>query len=242
MHDIFVVGSVWFWLLLVAEAALVIALIEWGEGFVATASLIVTLLLLQFMGDTNVLGFANNHPIVLVFGVIGYFATGTFWSIARWWMFVRDQRMRYRDARRDFCEQHDLEGSIPEIPQHLQGQWQDYLQSLATRRRKIEIRPLVRQHRGRILMWMAYWPWSLVWTILHDPVRNAFKVILHHLHDYLQEISDNAFKGVEADFPPEPKKPESAPAPPDNSAHSTNGSTEPDSAYKPVAAKGKHAS
>jgi hypothetical protein len=49
---------------------------------------------------------------------------------------------------------------------------------------------------------MSYWPWSLSWTILKDPVRKAFSTIYHHIAVYLQEISDRAFKGIEADLPP----------------------------------------
>jgi hypothetical protein len=48
---------------------------------------------------------------------------------------------------------------------------------------------------------MAYWPWSLLWTVLNDPVRKSCRVIYHYIHDYLQEISNNAFRGVEHDFP-----------------------------------------
>jgi hypothetical protein len=193
--EIFVVGSPWFWLLLAAEAALLIAFIEWGKGWFATLSLVGTLALLQWLGDVNVLGFVNHHPLLLVLGVVGYFALGTVWSVARWWLHVREERLRYDEARADFCHDHELDGSIPES---LQEDWQAYLKS---RKRRVEIRPKARRHKGRILMWMAYWPWSMFWTILNDPVRKAFRFIFHHIHDYLQEISDNAFKGVEQDFP-----------------------------------------
>jgi hypothetical protein len=48
---------------------------------------------------------------------------------------------------------------------------------------------------------MCYWPWSVSWTILKDPVRKAFLIIYHNLAEHLQEISDRAFKGIEADLP-----------------------------------------
>lgn len=197
--EVFAVGSHWFWLLLAVEAAVLIGLIEWGKGLAATLSLVGTLLALQFMGNANLLGLANHHPLLLVFGVVGYFAVGTVWAIARWWLFVHEQRLRYDEARAEFC--HDrrlLDGTIPES---LQQEWQEHR---AGRKRKIEIRPRARKHRGRIIMWMAYWPWSFCWTVLNDPVRKAFKFIFRHIHDYLQEISDNAFRGVDADLPREP--------------------------------------
>jgi hypothetical protein len=193
--EVFTVGSPWFWLLLAGEAATLIALIEWGKGWLATLSLVSTLALLQFLGDANVLAFVNHHPLLLGFGVVGYFAVGTVWSVMRWWLFVHDQRNRYDEARLEFCQEHNLDGTIPE---HLHQEWQE---QLINRKRRIEIRPKAIKHKSRILMWMAYWPGSMFWTILNDPVRKACRFIYRHIHDYLQEISDNAFKGIEADLP-----------------------------------------
>jgi hypothetical protein len=39
--------------------------------------------------------------------------------------------------------------------------------------------------------------------MLKDPVRKAFLAIYHNLVDHLQEISDRAFKGGQADLTPE---------------------------------------
>jgi hypothetical protein len=50
---------------------------------------------------------------------------------------------------------------------------------------------------------MSYWPWSLLWTILDDPVRKAFLGIYHYIQEFLQEISDRVFQGIEVDFPKE---------------------------------------
>jgi hypothetical protein len=196
--ELFVAGAPAFWALLVVETILLIALIELGKGALATLSFVAALLLLYFLGDTNVLGFALHHPLLLPLGAISYFAIGTCWAIAKWWLYVRDQRSGYDELRTDFCHEHRLDGTIPE---RLQQAWLERLQASASRRRRIEIRPRARQHKGNILTWMAYWPWSLGWTILNDPVRNAFRFVYHHIHDYLQEISDHAFKGVEQDFP-----------------------------------------
>jgi hypothetical protein len=197
-QDFFAVGSVGFWALLALETGLLIFLIEWGKGTFATASLAGTLALLYFLGDVNVLGFVVHHPITLVLGLVVYFAAGTGWSVAKWWLFVRDMRSRYDDLRADFCQEHRLDGVIPES---LQPLWLERLESSGRRGRRIEVRPRARQHRGQIVAWMAYWPWSLIWTVLNDPVRKSCRIIYQHIHDYLQEISNNAFRGTEHDFP-----------------------------------------
>jgi hypothetical protein len=197
-QEFFAVGSAGFWALIALETGLLIFLIEWGKGALATASLAGTMVLLYFLGDINILGYVIHHPVTLALGLVVYFAAGTVWSVARWWLFVRDMRGRYDDVRADFCQDHNLDGAIPEQFQQL---WLERLESSGRRGRRIEIRPRARQHRGKIVAWMAYWPWSLSWTVLNDPVRKSCRVIYQHIHDYLQEISNNAFRGVEHDFP-----------------------------------------
>lgn len=197
-QEFFAVGSIGFWALIALETGLLIFLIEWGKGTFATLSLALTLGLFYFLGDVNIFGFIVHHPITMVLGAIVYFAAGTAWSVAKWWLFVRDMRGRYDDLRADFCHEHGVDGPIPE---RLQGLWLERLDNAARRGRRIEVRPRARQHRGRIVTWMTFWPWSTVWTLLNDPVRQAFSLIYRHMHDYLQEISNKAFQGVEDDFP-----------------------------------------
>jgi hypothetical protein len=198
--ELFAVGSIGFWLLLLVETVLLVALIERNKGAFATLSLAATLLLLHFLGDLNVYGFVVQHPLTLLAGVAGYFAAGTCWSVAKWWLYVRDQRSRYDELRYDFCQEHRLDGTIPE---ELQPRWLEVLAAANANGRKVEVRPQARRHKGQVLTWMTYWPWSLVWTVINDPVRKAFLEIYRHMHDHLQAISDRAFRGVEADFPAE---------------------------------------
>lgn len=197
-QEVFALGAPGFWGLVLLETALLIVLIEWGKGGWATLSLVASLLALHFLGDLNVPGHVRQHPLVVPVAVLAYFALGTLWAIAKWWLYVRDQRARYDELRADFCHEFKVEGAIPE---RLQQRWLERLQSAAARGRRVEVRPKARQHKGRILTWMSYWHWSLAWTTLNDPVRKLFRLIYHHIHDYLQEISDHAFKGVENDFP-----------------------------------------
>lgn len=206
--EFFAIGSVGFWALLILETGLLIFLIEWGKGTFATLSLVGTLALFYFLGDINVFGFMVHHPITIGLGLIVYFAAGSAWAVAKWWLFVRHMRGRYDDLRADFCQEHGVDGPLPA---ELHTLWLERLESTSRRGRRIEVRPRARQHRGNIVTWMAYWPWSMAWTLLNDPVRQGFTIIYRHMHDYLQEISNNAFKGTEEDFPggraPEPPRP-----------------------------------
>jgi hypothetical protein len=61
-HEVFLVGSLSFWLLLAGEAIPLILLLEWEQGALATLSLAATLLLLQFLGDVNLFGYVIEQP------------------------------------------------------------------------------------------------------------------------------------------------------------------------------------
>ena len=200
-QHIFIVGSVWFWLLLLAESVALIVLLEWGRGPLATLTFAATLVALQFLGDANILGYAVHHPWPIVLGALGYFAVGTCWSIAKWWFYVREQRGFYDELRSAFLRVNGLERQSA-VPEALQPKWKECL-AIAEGRGKLDVHPLVAHHKAHVLRWMSYWPWSLFWTILKDPVRKAFLSIYYHISEYLQEISDKAFKGVEADLPKE---------------------------------------
>ena len=200
--EVFVVGSLWFWLLLVAEAIVLLILLEWEQGTVATLTLVAALLALQFLGDVNVAGYVVHHPWTAVLGTLGYFAVGTGWTIAKWWFYVREQRAWYDELRAAFLRVHGYERDSV-MPEGLRFQWQSCLASARRKRRRLDVHPLAAGHKAQILWWMSYWPWSATWTLLQDPVRKAFFAIYQQIAEFLQEISDKAFRGVEADLPPE---------------------------------------
>ncbi len=59
--EVFIVGSLWFWVLLVAETVLLVILVERDRGTAATLTLLATLLALQFLGDVDVYGVVIHH-------------------------------------------------------------------------------------------------------------------------------------------------------------------------------------
>jgi hypothetical protein len=199
--EIFVVGGLWFWLLLAGETILLFVLVERDRGALATASFLATLLLLQFLGDVNIYGYAIRHPWTVALGAAAYFALGTLWAIAKWWFHVREQRARYDELRSAYLRVYRL-GPHEAMPQELQQQWQHCLEQARKGRRHLEVRPLAARHKAEIVRWMSYWPWSFAWTMLKDPIRKAFLAIYRAIAGSLQRISDRAFQGVEADLPP----------------------------------------
>ena len=53
--------------------------------------------------------------------------------------------------------------------------------------------PNVSTHKSKIMVWMFYWPFSAVWTILDHPIKRIFVFIYGRIRSKLQEMSDKIF-------------------------------------------------
>ncbi len=192
-------GTLGFWIFAGAVFLLLIAAVEYEKPGWATLSLIVTCLALWLFGNVNVFALAVSDPLLTLELLAGYFAVGAIWSLAKWWFFVRRERERYDEARTAFLANHNLPSNA-QIPANLKEIWQNQF-SYGT-----SCKPKAQAHKGKILTWMIYWPWSCAWTVLNDPVKRLFKNIFNAMKALFQKVADSAYQDVEDDFVP-PKEP-----------------------------------
>lgn len=212
MLTLFAIGTFWFWVLLAVHFCVLLALIEYEKVGWATFSLITVFAALHFLGDFNVVSAAFLNPIAAAMVLGGYFVAGTAWSIVKWWFYVRRCREEYDEMKAAFLQSRAVEGSV--IPEQYKKQWKEQLEGAyryhTSRRLTYSpaggIIPKAGDHKGRIMTWMCYWPWSAVWTLINDPVKRLFKQIYLQIQGLLQAISNSAFRGVEDDLkePPAP--------------------------------------
>lgn len=83
----------------------------------------------------------------------------------------------------------------------------EFAQLLSGPQFKAAIIPSPRDHKSRILIWMAWWPWSMAWTLLNDPIKRAFRAIYRALQKRFQSISERAFRRVDDDLMSTPAEP-----------------------------------
>jgi hypothetical protein len=162
------------WIVAVILFLILVALIEngqlgWSIGVVAA----VVLLVAYGTGVTIALAwtFFTAHPIALLIGAVGYFAVGAAWSVIKWWAFVRKLFRRIAGGEQvfDVNDGYDRRKLGPENP------------------------PKVANHKEDITTWMSFWPISMAWTIVDDPVRRICTEIYHSLSGFLQGIADKQF-------------------------------------------------
>ena len=64
----------------------------------------------------------------------------------------------------------------------------------------VEMPLQVRKHKSRVITWMVYWPVTLFWLVLHDPIRRFCNFAFRSISDLLTRISNRAMASVNADF------------------------------------------
>ena len=167
MFNILVFGSFWFWAVVLVSFGIITYFVddyeddEFGVG--ATITLIVTALLLYFLGNKphfhRVFSTVAGHPFGTVGMVLGYFVAGTVWAFVKWYFFLLNIR--------DNLIKNDAISTI-RVPE-------------------------ASKYKSTILRWMTYWPFSMLWTLIHDPVRRAFRWIYGRVATILQAMSDKVF-------------------------------------------------
>jgi hypothetical protein len=218
---LFAAFGLWWWLVVVAMSCLIIYNIDKDRGLWATFFLVVGGLSLLLFGDPELPAWLASNPGVILFAAFLYFAIGSLWGLVKWYLYVTDRRSDYDDMKRQWLRERNQDPCGP-IPEDLKQQWTEHLKTKsqyvfyttqkvqrsggnghtweATEQvANVRIAPAAWENKSRISRWMTFWPWSMVWTLLDDIVRNIFKRIQRALNELMERISTRAFRGTEDD-------------------------------------------
>lgn len=248
LFEMFVVGTFWFWALMLAEFIVLIYLLE-HERYVAAPFTMLIVAAIIFFGGSGLgdgIRWVYHNPVYTVAGIIGYFLIGTVYVISpyfgKWWWFVRDVRDNNREAKQKWLSNWKsevalAEGVLRDLDKHnidpqtripfvaketnvfyikaektlaawknsngvmteeLLPLWKEYQSTVSFRDwfgRQVSIeKPTPDKFKARITAWIAYWPPSLFWTLLNDPLRRIGRMIYEGVADVLKKSSDSAWK------------------------------------------------
>jgi hypothetical protein len=59
--------------------------------------------------------------------------------------------------------------------------------------------PDVTEHKGKIMLWMFYWPFSSIWTMIDHPVKKVFQFIYNRIKDRMQKMTNKIFAPLTAE-------------------------------------------
>lgn len=125
----------------------------------------------------------------------------------------------YRDELKANIAQYEIDGTAQRLP----GKYQSTLQALAAwtncggqmtaellpywrdyekAQRFVDsfgqswaiTKPLLRDHKSRIVSWIVYWPPVLFWSLLNDPLRRIGRCLYNMMQGIMQRTIDSAWK------------------------------------------------
>lgn len=172
--EIFLIGTLWFWLLFIVGFIVVTFCIEKEEssGWGAFLTCVAFLALLFFFGSKEpilgVLQYIAQNPLSVILMAGLYFFCGAVWSLVKWYLFLKDKRRKGLDQHHRYNKGAATEWK-PDIPK-------------------------AREYMGTILMWMSWWPFSALWTLVDDPIRRAFRNIFDHLEKTYDRMAERIMK------------------------------------------------
>jgi hypothetical protein len=202
-QHLFVAWGLWWWLLTLAFLACSFALVASRRGAYFLLSLLVYLVLVQFLGNTPVLDFFRLHYLWLLGLVGGYLAVAVFWFNWRWHWFTAKMRGRYDDVLGRWLQEKALAHMPPpddesEEADAVRVEWQGYFE--ANNRDEfgvIEFRPLFRRHKDAILTWMAAWPLDVLVWLVAEVLRDFWNMLYYKFQGVLQGIMERNWRGTE---------------------------------------------
>lgn len=216
--ELFVFGSVLWWLLIILGSILLIWALEEESFGWATATIITAVVLMQFGGDLNLHKGLGETNWWLVGGtILGYLGVGVFWGCVKWYFYVGKKREEYDEIKRKWLEKRGVRDTL-DVPANLKADFRSYLISdhwgtytttiyeydKETKKSKDvqvpSVRPFAKDNKARIIAWMAYWPWSMLWALIDDVWHKLFKWAQEATAALMDAIAARRFDGVESDF------------------------------------------
>ena len=203
MLELFVVGTIWFWALIIIELIILFCFVEYENGIGATVSMVIFACCLQWLGDVNIIGFITGNPLQLMAVVASYFMLGAIWGVIKWWLYCRSILDEYNELRAEFFESKSMPANTKVMPQEMKVKWKEKLAnhwSSTSGAKNLGETPRARKNKNRIIRWMSFWPISMVWSIGNDFVKQIFRAIYNKIGGFLQHIADNMFGKIQDDF------------------------------------------
>ncbi|MBS1722758.1 MAG: hypothetical protein JSS66_07145 [Armatimonadetes bacterium] len=154
----------------------------------ATLIVIGAVALLQLTQTVNFAPMFADWRTVTMYTAL-YIGVGLAWAIVKWKFWVdrwaRERRQAIQQARKTFLQHMKIEGDT--VPDEMRDDWESWVQGRAIAGPVPYIDKPIRlneddvnvvQNKGRLTLWGIYWPFSMTWTLVDDPLRRFYEWVL----------------------------------------------------------------
>lgn len=184
--EIITFGGVLFWIIVGLVTLVLAAQVDSDRAGAATLTLLITVAAIVAFTNAPVLEFVQENPIYVIYGVLGYLGIAAVWAFVKWRMFYLPKLFdRYEELRSDFLKNRGLK----EMPAD-QTVRDAFNATNEVKILNISQRRMVSNNKGRITVWMAYWPFSFIGTFVGDFLQRVFASVYQAIANSLQSMSD----------------------------------------------------
>jgi len=197
MFEIFAVGTIWFWIL-ICTIVVVELLCAANNAFYGGIGFIVGFgVVFAFGGALTELGsFIYAHPFITIGYAAAYLAIGFLWTFVKWWRYVAKRQEPYNKARAEFVKYHDLDPDEP-----IDKALLDSFRISFGRGKLFELQSLtVEENMVLVCDWILFWPFSMVVTLLDDPMRKLIVLGIVLFKSVYKKIGNSVQKKMKMDL------------------------------------------
>lgn len=174
-------------------------MVETENGSWATGTLIAFVLAANFLFKVPVIKGLIAHPWQIVLWGLAYFVIGSLWGLFKWYVYVHKRLGEYKAARAEYLQEKKTTELTPELAAKFQDRLEERNRWLSGDRKITAQPPLASEHKGDIIRWMSYWPFSMLGTLLNDFARKVWNSIYTFMAETYNRVAARVFRGVTAD-------------------------------------------
>lgn len=197
LYEIFNYGSFPFVLFfLILPALLIIPLVDYNRGGSALGVILITAVLVTLFSDFNVFSWIVHNGYTLLGYVAIYLVLGVLYGFIRWYFYLLNRRDEYGKLREvELNRWLSSQNRYADISSPAAAaEFKDYIFSRNSSYRN-DYPPHPRNHKARITTWMAYWPFSALWTFTHEPLYRLYNWIRERTMSIYTRMSRKVFGG-----------------------------------------------
>jgi len=200
----FVFGTFWYWGFTSIWAILVIVSLDRENGIALFLELAIYLVFLQWIADVNIARYCLDHPINALLWCLGYLVVGVVWSFVKWYLKVSEKAEELECEKIKFLEEKkrivkDRGFEIPKelnvneitkktkVPDKYADEWSSHV--------KYKL-PKASESKALIAEWITYWPFSMVWAVLHDFIHRMIKRLVNAMQKAYDAITKRALRNI----------------------------------------------
>ena len=193
MEPLLAVGGIFFYIIVAVFLAVLLGCIEYQKGWWSSILVTAFCLVLYTVFGVNVVTLAVNNPWMIAPYVVGYFVVGSVWACVKWIFYSHKMLDIVKDIKMEYLNRHNISSNV--IPEDKK---EDFIYKvLANSKYHDEFYPpKFLKHKADWMMWATYWPLSLFWTMLDQPIKKLWNFIYSNIGQMMQNITDKMFENI----------------------------------------------